>query len=212
MTATEPITPRPSQADLAHQAVRDLLVRLQIPPGAAIIEADLMAQTGFGRTPLREALNRLEAERLVRIYPRRGTFAADINLEDLILITELREQLEGHAAAAAARRGTGEERQQLSELTALIGIPQDPMDLDTRIHAAIYAAAHNHFLTETATQYYNLSMRIWRLFTDRLGPIDAHIDEHRDLVAAIVDGDEDTARSLARSHVRSFEEAVRGVW
>ncbi len=209
MTTTRHSAHRPSQADLAYHEVRDLLVRLEITPGTPIDEGDLMERTGFGRTPLREALNRLEAERLVNIYPRRGTFAADINLSDLALITDLREELEGHAAQRAAERATDEDRLALSQLAAVIGDAGDQMALDTEIHQAIYAAAHNHFLTETATQYYNLSMRIWRLYMDRLDDIEAHIEEHRDLVDAIIMGDASTARSLARSHVRSFETAVR---
>ncbi len=170
-----------------------------------------MERTGFGRTPLREALNRLEAERLVNIYPRRGTFATDINLADLALITDLREDLESHAAARAAHRATDAERSGLEQLAAEIG-PGDAealMGLDTRIHRAIYAAAHNHFLEATAGQYLALSTRIWRLFMDRLPHIDEHIDEHRGLIDAIVTGDGDRSAFLARAHVRSFESAVR---
>ncbi len=83
------------------------------------------------------------------------------------------------------------------------------MGLDTRIHRAIYAAAHNHFLEATAGQYLALSTRIWRLFMDRLPHIDEHIDEHRGLIDAIVTGDGDRSAFLARAHVRSFESAVR---
>jgi DNA-binding GntR family transcriptional regulator len=209
MTTTDSSRSQPSQADLAHREVRDLLVRLEIAPGAPIVEAELMERTGFGRTPLREALNRLEAEGLVRIFPRRGTFAADINLEDLALITDLREELEGLAASRAATHATEGERDRLVSLAASIGGPADRMGIDTDVHAAIYDAAHNRFLRETATQYYNLSMRIWRLFMDRLPTIDEHIDEHRDLIDAIVSGEPDRARALARAHVRSFESAVR---
>jgi DNA-binding GntR family transcriptional regulator len=209
MATTRPSAPLPSQAELAYREVSDLLVRLEIAPGTPINEGDLMERTGFGRTPLREALNRLEAERLVNIYPRRGTFAADIKLSDLALITDLREELEGHAAQRAAERATDEDRVALSKLAAVIGDAGDQMALDTEIHKAIYAAAHNHFLTETATQYYNLSMRIWRLFMDRLPEIAAHVDEHKALLRAIASGDAETARNLARTHVRGFESAVR---
>jgi len=206
-----PDGPYLSQADLAYQTVRDLLVRLEIAPGSPIVEPELMERTGFGRTPLREALNRLESERLVNIYPRRGTFAADINLSDLALISDLREELEGHAAARAAARAGGADRLRLSELASSIadgGDAEEQMRLDTDIHRGIYAAAHNHFLEETATQYHNLSMRIWRLFVDRLPHLEAHIDQHRRLIEAILAGDAETARQVARDHVRGFEKAV----
>jgi len=204
--------PRPSQADRAYEVVRDLLIRLDIPPGAPIVEADLMESTGFGRTPLREALNRLESERLVNIFPRRGTFAADINLADLALITDLRQALEGHAAARAAVRATPAERASLEAMVAAIhGEPEKQMEFDTLIHRAVYAAAHNHFLEETATRYHNLSMRIWRLFVDRLPDLRTHIEEHRALVHAVVAGESQDAAQIARQHVRGFEEAVRAL-
>lgn len=202
-----------SQADLAYRAVRDLLITLQIEPGAPIVESELTGRIGVGRTPLREALNRLEAERLVNIFPRRGTFAADINLADLALITDVREELEGHAAAKAAERATAHERSALAALAEDLGgdAADTQMAMDTEIHRAIYAATHNHFLEETATQYHNLAMRIWHLFTDRLPDLAAHVDEHRDLLGHIVVGDTQAARSAAASHVRNFETAVRSL-
>jgi DNA-binding GntR family transcriptional regulator len=204
-------TETPSQADLAYAAVRDLLIRLAIAPGAPIGESDLMARTGFGRTPLREALNRLEAERLVNIYPRRGTFASDINLADLALITDVREELEGHAAARAAERATVADRSELTRLAREVGggDAEEQLSLDTGIHEAVYRAAHNHFLAATANQYLGLSNRIWHLFMDRLPDIGDHVAEHRDLVDAIVEGEAGEARRLAMAHVRGFETAVR---
>jgi DNA-binding GntR family transcriptional regulator len=202
-----------SQADLAYQAVRDMLIRLEIAPGSPIIESDLMARVGIGRTPLREALNRLEAERLVNIFPRRGTFAADINLADLSLITDLREDLEGHAAARAAQRATASERDELRLLARDLTAPdmERQMALDTTIHRSVYAAAHNHFLEDTATQYHNLAMRIWHLFTERIPDLAHHIEEHRELLEAIDLGDDDRARAVAVAHVRGFEAAVRSL-
>jgi DNA-binding GntR family transcriptional regulator len=201
-----------SQADIAYEAVRDLLIRLEITPGSPIVEADLMTRVGVGRTPLREALNRLEAERLVNIFPRRGTFAADINLADLALITDLREELEGHAAAKAAVRATAAERSKLGDLAGLVGSDGDSeMATDTRVHRAIYAATHNHFLMDTAAQYHNLAMRIWHLFTDRLPNLSDHVHEHRGLLGHIVAGEAGLARSSAVAHVRNFESAVRSL-
>lgn len=86
---------------------------------------------------------------------------------------------------------------------------EEDMTIDTAVHRAIYGATHNHFLEETATQYHNLAMRIWHLFTDRLTNLSEHVEEHRDLLTAIGDGDPDRARVLAAAHVRSFERAVR---
>ena len=201
-----------SQADIAFEALRDMLIRLDIPPGAPVIEADVMDRIGVGRTPIREALTRLEAEQLVTIYPRRGTFAADINIADLALITDLREELEGHAAHRAAHRATINDRTVLKSLMrqkSREGDPEGEMQLDADVHHAIYRAAHNRFLEDTATRYHNLSLRIWRLFIDRLEGLAGHIDEHKALLDHIVERRPEAAREVAVAHVRNFEAAVR---
>lgn len=217
VTSTTPTssTAAPSQAELAYERVRDLLVTLDVPPGAPLGEADLMRRVGVGRTPLREALSRLAAERLVVVHPRRGTFAAEINIADLALITDLRAELEGLAAERAATWATADDRAELQRLVAhpaASDAPADAMALDTRIHRSLYEAAHNPFLVETATRYHNLSMRIWYLFVDRLHDLAGHVDEHRLLVERVVAGDGQGARRAATAHVHGFERAVRALW
>src|SRR5215212_1374288 len=107
-------------SDRAYAALRDRLVSLEIPPGAPIDEEALTGQLGVGRTPVREAIRRLALERLVVVYPRRGTFASEINITDLAAISDVRVQLEGHAARRAAERLTPDQREQLDALVAEI--------------------------------------------------------------------------------------------
>src|SRR5215469_12170448 len=97
-------------AEAAYQAIQDRLIRLDIWAGAPVSEDDLCQRLGLGRTPVREALKRLEHERLVVVHPRRGTFATEINVTDLSYIFEIRELLEPAAAASAARRATQADR------------------------------------------------------------------------------------------------------
>ena len=95
-------------SDRAYAALRDRLISLAIPPGAPIDEDALTRELGVGRTPVREAVRRLALEGLVVVYPRRGTFASSIDITSLTDITDVRCQLEPHAAARAAtarRRG-----------------------------------------------------------------------------------------------------------
>src|SRR5689334_9572078 len=87
--------------DYAYEKLRDLLVRAEIAPGTALGEADLSDKLGVGLTPIRSAIRRLAFERLVSIYPRRGTFAADINIGDELWLTEIRMEVEGLAAQLA---------------------------------------------------------------------------------------------------------------
>lgn len=204
-----------TQADLAEQRLRELLVTLAIRPGEPLVESTLMEQLGVGRTPLREACNRLAIDRLVVIHPRRGTFASDINIADLAALTDLRAQLEGLAAERAATRATPAERDRLSALVRESTAGADPtaaMRHDHRVHEAIWAATHNPFLEESAARYHSLSTRIWYLFVDRLADVPDHVDELRPLVAHVVEGDATAARDLAVAHVRHFEFAVMELW
>lgn len=89
--------------------------------------------------------------------------------------------------------------------------PQEQLRLDTEIHGAIYAAAHNPFLTETAERYHNLSIRIWHLFIDRLDDLGHHVEEHRALIGHILAEEPEPARQIARDHVRGFADAVRAL-
>lgn len=205
-----------SLAERAYRAIRDRLVMLDIRPGAPINEEQLGQLLGVGRTPVREALKRLQYERLITTYPRRGTFATEVNITDLAHISEVRQELEPLAAAQAARRATAADRATLTALRRrLEGV--DPrrdhsselMHLDLRIHRAIYAAAHNPYLEDTLVRHDNLATRIWCLFIDRLSDMAGHVGEHGPLIDAIVAGEPEKAAQLARSHVEDFERAVR---
>ncbi|MEA2428956.1 MAG: hypothetical protein QOF37_2584, partial [Thermoleophilaceae bacterium] len=100
-------------ADRAYSELRDRIISLGIAPGAPINEDALGVELDMGRTPVREAIKRLALENLVTVFPRRGTFASEINITDLAAISDVRVQLEGHAARRAAERLTPEQRDQL---------------------------------------------------------------------------------------------------
>jgi DNA-binding GntR family transcriptional regulator len=198
-------------ADRAYLAIRGLIVSLGLPPGAVIDERELMRQLGLGRTPVREALRQLAQEQLVEVFPRRGMFVTGVDVRDLARISEVRAALEPEAARLAAERATEEERDGLAELSDRIKRGADLMDLDERIHRAIYAAAHNHLLEKTLGEYYVLGMRIWMISLDRAQALEDAVEAHRDLIQAIIVGNGDRAASLMRDHVENFETAMRKV-
>jgi DNA-binding GntR family transcriptional regulator len=210
--------PAESLTDRAYREIRDRLVMLDIPPGSPINEDQLAASLGIGRTPVREALKRLGHERLVVAFPRRGTFATDVNITDLAHISEVRQHLEPIAAASAARRATARERASLSELAEELQSeavahmdPRDLMRVDLEAHRALYAATHNPYLEDTLVRYDNLANRIWCLFVQRLPGMAGHIGEHGPLLQAVAAGDADAAAELARDHVIHFEQEVRAL-
>ena len=198
-------------SERAYTTLRDMIVTLEIPPGSPIHEERIGRSIEVGRTPMREAIKRLEAEDLVVIYPRRGTFASDINITDHGLIAEVRRHLEGQAARSAAVRATDVERAELAELADRIGGQRDHasmMRLDTEIHRAIYHCTGNRYLEATLNHYYNLTLRIWYLFLARLSGMSEHVADHEHLLRAIIAGDGDDATRIATAHVDQFENAV----
>lgn len=205
-----------SLADQAYLDLRDRLVTLRIRPGSPINDDQIATQLRIGRTPVREALKRLESERLVVSYPRRGTFATEVQITDLGHLTEVRQRLEPLAASCAARRAGTQHKVALTALLDELGAA-DATDvdqlirLDLRLHRAIYAATQNPYLEDTLVRYDNLATRIWCLFLDRLPSLAGHVGEHGPLVRAVLAGDEDHAALLATEHVAGFETAIRAL-
>ena len=208
-----------SLAERAYLAIRDRLIMLDIQPGEPIDDEQLAKSRGVGRTPVREALKRLEGDRLVVSYPRRGTFATGMDIADLAHISEIRLQLEPLAARRAAERAPRTTRTELDDLASrveVIDILQtdrtELMRWDLSVHRAIYRAANNPHLEDVLIRYDNLATRIHCMFLDRLSTVDMHVvTEHVALLRAIAAGDADRAGDLAREHVLGFERAIRAV-
>jgi DNA-binding GntR family transcriptional regulator len=207
-----------SLSDEAYYRIRDLIVSLALRPGSIVNERDLMERLGLGRTPVREALRTLAQERLVDVYPRRGIFVSSVNARDLASLSEVRAELESHAAALAAARATAEERTATDDLIADLQGTADArdderklIDLDQRIHRHVYRCTHNPYLEATLNEYYVLTLRIWFLALDRVARLDEAVQEHRELLEAIRDGDGSRAEDAMRRHVLGFEQAIRQV-
>ncbi len=202
----------PLLSDQAYDAIRDKIVSLEIPPGAPIEEEQLAAELGVGRTPVREAIKRLAHRRLVVVYPRSGSFAADLHPADLEALCDMRERLEGLAAERAAGEATYEERQELRGILDELVACDDPavlLGLDVVVHRAVHRMAHNPYLLDVLTQSLDLSLRMWNLANERLPDLNHHVHGQTEVLQAILDRDSDRARQLAEAHVREFEDDIR---
>lgn len=207
-----------SYADYAYRVLCDELIVLDIKPGAPLNDEQISRRLGVGRTPIREAMKRLESDHLVVAYPRRGTFAAGVDITDLAEISEIRQLLEPAAAARAARMASARTRQELKqfaqEIERLLGGRQsqrDLMRLDMRVHRSIYRATGSRHLEDVLIRYDNLATRIWSLVLEKLPPVSEHIAQHVELLERIADGDADAAAELTTRHVTDFENLIRGV-
>ena len=205
-----------SQSEEAYFRIRELIISLAMPPGSVVNESRLRDELGIGRTPIREAMQRLARENLVRSIPHRGTFVTDVNITDLARITEVRVVLEGHAARLAAERLTTSDRDALASLLEILQHEprldqRELMRLDQKIHRQIYAASRNAFLVSTLERYFNLSLRLWYLVLDREIRLREAVDEHVELLRAILGGDGACAEASMRKHVTGFESEIRKV-
>ena len=206
-----------SYADQAYERVLDRVVMLDIRPGEPIDDDRLATEFGFGRTPVREALKRLERERLVVAYPRRGTFATAVDMTDLADISEIRKQLEPTAAARAARTAPADVRARLSQLAEEIPTysdgagPKELLRKDVRVHREIYHAAGNPHLEDILVSLDSHATRIWCLFLDRLPGVGDHVREHAALLQAIVGGAEGNAAAMTQAPGVGLEQAKREI-
>lgn len=207
-----------SYADFAYRILCDELIVLDIKPGEPLNDELISRRLGVGRTPIREAMKRLESDHLVVAYPRRGTFAAGVDITDLAEISEIRQRLEPLAAARAARAASPETRRELRtfarELDRLLAetrAQQDLMRLDMRVHRSIYRASGSRHLEDVLVRYDNLATRIWSLVLEKLPPVSEHIRQHVELLERIADGDAEAAERLTIEHVAGFERLIRGV-
>jgi DNA-binding GntR family transcriptional regulator len=205
-----------SLADRAYYRIRELIVTLELAPGSLVSERELMERLGLGRTPVREALRALARERLVDVFPRRGIFVADVDVRDLVDLSEVRAVVESAAARLAAERATDADRAEIAALLEELDERGDEderalIDLDQRIHRHIYRCAHNPALAATLNEYYVLTLRIWFLALDRVARLEDAVREHRALLEAIRDADPDRAEEAMRRHVVGFERAMRRV-
>ena len=199
-------------SDRAYAAIRDQLITLAIPPGSVINEEALAQSLEMGRTPIHDAIRRLALEKLVVIYPRRGTLAAPLDISDLARISEVRIPLEGVAASCAARRASRQDIDALDVIVSELATATDNrrlLEIDVALHRAIYRAAHNPHLEATLTQYLNLTLRILYLVLDSLPHMPDHLLEQSELVGAVRTRDAERAHALAVQHLSDFVEEMR---
>ncbi len=202
-----------SQSERAYQAIRRMIVRLELAPGAVLREESLQLQLGTGRTPIREALQRLVRDQFVTVLPRRGMYVSSIDVSELSTLYETRAILEPYATRLACARGRPEHWSAMAAALARAdqpdATPAELIEVDRECHEIVWAAANNRFLTDTLDMLYAQSDRLWHMYLADVADMLHAVDEHRSILDALVDGDGDRAAELAAAHVRSFDQQIR---
>lgn len=190
-------------------------MRLELPPGAAVSEAMLSERLGIGRTPIREALQRLARERLVQILPRRGVIVSDINVRSQLRLLELRREIERLVARGAARRATDEERARFAELAkgfeqaARGGDDVAFLRIDREFNELCLRAARNEFAETAMTAMAALSRRFWYLHYKQATDMPVTAKLHANIARAVARADPEAAAAASDALLDNIEAFTR---
>ena len=188
-----------SLTDRAYSDLEELIVTLKLAPGSAVSEAALSKRLGIGRTPIREALQRLARERLVAILPRRGIIVSPIDVAAQLRLLEVRRELERLIARSAARRATEAERTRFRllaagfEKAAKAGDDVAFMRIDRDFNVLCSAASHNEFAANAMSLMHSLSRRFWYVHYQQAADMPQTAKLHADIARAIAAQDEQRA-------------------
>jgi DNA-binding GntR family transcriptional regulator len=196
------IKPKQKVADKAYTALREMIIHLDLEPGSLLDDRILTKKLGVGRTPLREAIHRLAAEKLVVIVPRRGAFVMEIRDGDAWQLYEARLQTERMAARLAAERITSNQLDRLKSLLANLPDSQrflDDREIDWQFHKGIAEATQNRYLLDIIERLYSLAMRL-RFLRYAYEGVEVRAD-YQLLLDALQDGDPERAEAAMVTHV-----------
>jgi DNA-binding GntR family transcriptional regulator len=204
--------PNDTDAEQAYQRLRNMIIRTELVPGASVVDTELSELTGFGRTPLRDALHRLVHDGLVVIRPRRGTFVSEVTVSDLQQVFEVRAALEEMVARLAVDRASA---QDLAELDAMIdrqrftsSDDESDVSLDGELHRLLVRVCANRYLSEMYERMANSSLRL--LYLTRCGMESREEQAHflREVRRALAGRDGEGLRVALVAHVADFRERV----
>lgn len=200
--------------ELVLTSLREAIFNGTLKPRERLMEVQLAQELGVSRTPVREALRKLEQEGFINIIPRKGAYVAELSLKDIEDVFEIRIALEGLAASLCAERITGEELRELERLLLAKEIYIQHQDLqqvvvvDGDFHATLYQGSHNARLKNILE---NLRDQIQRYRTTSLsfpGRMDISLKEHRQILQAITKGDGVKASLLLQEHLQNTKKTL----
>ena len=199
------------RGEFVYKALLEAIRAGRLLPGERIREEDVAQSLGVSRTPVREALQLLQARRLVELAPGRGIVVMELNRQQVLELYAMREVLEGAAARFAAQHAVAPEiavmKHLLDEFTAAKGDPEKLARINNNLHRTIYEAARNRYMHEALNNLED-ALSLLRNTTFSLPERQASADrEHRAIVAAIENRDSDAAEAESRRHIREAQRA-----
>lgn len=200
--------------DIVFESLRRAIMEGDLKPGERLMEIQLAQRLGVSRTPVREAIRKLELEGLVIMVARKGAYVADLSLNDVLDVLEVRASLEGLGAWLAAQKMTEEERILLKnkaldfERSVLAGDKEKMIEADAHMHEIIFKASGNKSLQSLVDSLREQVQRFRVTYiTTTQNPADI-VGEHKLLVDAIVSQDAAASREAAESHIKKAQEFI----
>ena len=200
--------------EIVFESLREAIINGHLKPGERMMEIQLADEMGVSRTPVREAIRKLELEGFVVMIPRKGAYVAGISLKDIADVFEIRAALESLAAALAAERITEEELEALERSLVKVAECTEANDLealitvDTDFHDILYKASRNERLVQIVSNLREQIQRFRMTSLSQPGRMKVALEEHRNLVEALSERNIELARTLAREHIEFAESSM----
>ena len=204
--------------DVVFNTLRQAILRGELKPGERLMEVQLANKLGVSRTPIREAIRKLELEGLVLMIPRKGAEVADITEKSLMDVLEVRKALEELAVQLCCDKITGKEIEELhraaDDFRRILKTSDDVTEIaeaDVRFHDIIYLATGNQKLIQILN---NLREQMYRYRVECIKRKESHpilIAEHEEIIRHIEKGEKDEAARVVSRHIENQAQAVTDV-
>lgn len=203
-----------SLAQQAYERLEEKLVTLQLAPGALVSEGELIEMIGIGRTPVREAIQRLANQELFQVIPRKGLLVTPVSRTGMLHILEARKPLERLVVHRAALNARDEQRGALSAIAREMALVHERLDdflrLDFELDTLVDACANNPFATTALAPFRSHSRRFWYFHRQQVKLVDA-IGAHATLARLIARRDPAGAEKASDATIAVLERLVSGI-
>ncbi|SHF07360.1 GntR family transcriptional regulator [Alkalibacter saccharofermentans] len=203
--------------EIVFTTMREAIINGDFKPGQRLMEVQLAEQMGVSRTPVREAIRKLELEGLVVMVPRKGAYVAGLSSEDVKEVLEIRAVLEGLAASLAAKNASAADIEQLQEIVEKFKVAAEEKDVvrlinfDSDFHDVMYRASKNKKLIQLISALREQVQRFRVAYFTKIRSTQTLIEEHNDLVSSIVNNEPDRARAIAEKHISTTEKLITSI-
>jgi len=200
--------------DIVFDTLREAIMDGSLKPGERLMEVQLAQKLGVSRTPVREAIRKLELEGTVTMIPRKGAYVAEVSLKDISEVLEVRAALEGLAATLAAEKmdesGLKLLQEKASEFEAAAKDMNrdDLIKLDVEIHEIIFQSTDNQTLMNLVDGLREQVQRFRISYLSTMQNAEDIIVEHRELIGALLKKDPELARNAAEKHIRQIKQFI----